>query len=208
MAFLGSFLVIAGGKIDYIDALFFSTGSCTQSGLNPIDFNNLNTFQQIVLYLLPMMTNPITNNTFVVFLRLYWFEKRFQHIAKEAKRARRSMSKTRSQMKGERDTAGIEHGVNGRTIRVIHDTTRMGTAGHPATEEDTAENTNTNASRAPDAPNLDDYAITFDKSESDSIPLSPKQRSSSPTRLNEAMALTVNTCECPARGSQKHTSSF
>ncbi|KFY70118.1 hypothetical protein V499_09440 [Pseudogymnoascus sp. VKM F-103] len=174
MAFLGSFLVIAGGKIDYIDALFFSTGSCTQSGLNPIDFNNLNTFQQIVLYLLPMMTNPITNNTFVVFLRLYWFEKRFQHIAKEAKRARRSMSKTRSQMKGERDTAGIEHGVNGRTIRVIHDTTRMGTAGHPATEEDTAENTNANASRAPDAPNLDDYAITFDKSESDSISLSPK----------------------------------
>ncbi|ELR08836.1 low affinity potassium transporter [Pseudogymnoascus destructans] len=170
MAFLGSILVFAPGKITYIDALFFSAGSCTQSGLNPLDFNNLNTFQQIVLYLLPMMTNPITNNTFVVFLRLYWFEKRFQHIAKEAKRSRRSMSKTRSQMKGERDTAIMEHGVNGRTIRVIHETTRMGTAGHPATEEHTAENTNANANapRTPYAPNLDDYAITFDKSESES----------------------------------------
>ncbi|KFX92700.1 hypothetical protein O988_07161, partial [Pseudogymnoascus sp. VKM F-3808] len=179
MAFLGSILVVAPGKIKYIDALFFSTGSCTQSGLNPLDFNNLNTFQQIVLYLLPMMTNPITNNTFVVFLRLYWFEKRFQHIAKEAKRARRSMSKTRSQMKGERDTAAVEHGVNGRTIRVIHDTTRMGTAGNPATAdfgEDTSENTNANANApsSSEAPNLDDYAITFDKSESGSISLSPK----------------------------------
>ncbi|KFY43108.1 hypothetical protein V494_02102 [Pseudogymnoascus sp. VKM F-4513 (FW-928)] len=180
MAFLGSILVVAGGKIRYIDALFFSTGSCTQSGLNPLNFNDLNTFQQIVLYLLPMMTNPITNNTFVVFLRLYWFEKRFQHIAKEAKRARRSMSKTRSQMKGERDTAAVENGVNGRTIRVIHNTTRMGTHGDPVARggvgEETIENTNANATAgtASEAPNLDDYAITFDKSESESLSLSPK----------------------------------
>lgn len=180
MALLGSILVVAPGKIRYIDALFFATGSCTQSGLNPLDVNNLNTFQQIVLYLLPMMTNPITNNTFVVFLRLYWFEKRFQHVAREAKRARRSMSKTRSQMKGERDTAVVENGVNGRTIRVIHNTTRMGTAGNPATTgdyaEETGENTyaNANALDTSDAPNLDDYAITFDKSDSESISLSPK----------------------------------
>ena len=82
-------------------------------------------------------------------------------------------------MKGDRDTAAMEHGVNGRTIRVMHDTTRMGTTGHPATTgdyaEDTGENSNANAiARDPDVPNLDDYAITFDKSESESISLSPK----------------------------------
>ncbi|OBT68801.1 hypothetical protein VE03_02128 [Pseudogymnoascus sp. 23342-1-I1] len=177
MSFLGSILVVSTGGIRYIDALFFSAGSCTQSGLNPIDFNNLNTFQQIVLYLLPMMTNPITNNTFVVFLRLYWFEKRFQHIAKEAKRSRRSMSKSRSQMKGERDSTAVENGVNGRAIRVMHNTTRMGTAGHPATTGEYAEGTGEGSNaiaRSSDAPNLDDYAITFDKSESESISLSPK----------------------------------
>lgn len=181
LALLGSILVFTTGQLKYIDALFFASGSCTQSGLNTVNFNDLNTFQQIVLYLLPMMTNPITNNTFVVFLRLYWFEKRFQHIAKEAKRARRSMSKSRSQMKGERDTTAVENGVNGRAIRVIHNTTRMGTAGHPATTGDYAEGAgeNTNVTenanaRSSDAPNLDDYAITFDKSESGSISLSPK----------------------------------
>ncbi|KFY24904.1 hypothetical protein V493_04959 [Pseudogymnoascus sp. VKM F-4281 (FW-2241)] len=180
LVLLGSILVVSTGKIRYVDALFFASGSCTQSGLNTVDFNDLNTFQQIVLYILPMMTNPITNNTFVVFLRLYWFEKRFQHIAKEAKRARRSMTKSRSQMKGERDMGAMEHGVNGRTIRVLHNTTRMGTAGHPAMTGDHAEgggvnaSANANARNTSDAPNLDDYAITFDKSESESISLSPK----------------------------------
>lgn len=82
-------------------------------------------------------------------------------------------------MKGERDTAAVEHGVNGRTIRVIHNTTRMGTAGRPAIPDggNTGENTlaNANAGNTLDAPNLDDFAITFDKSESESIALSPKQ---------------------------------
>ena len=72
-----------------------------------------------------MATNPITINSFVVFLRLYWFEKRFQHIATEAKENRRSIG--RSFTKGrseERDIGREERGVEGRSIVVIHNNTK------------------------------------------------------------------------------------
>src|SRR5277367_4617006 len=108
----------------YIDALFFGSGACTQAGLNTVDINLLTTYQQMVLFFIPMLTNPITISTFVVFLRIYWFEKRFQHIASEARRTRRTISESRSQMRGERDIMGEESGVNGRQIVVMHHTTR------------------------------------------------------------------------------------
>lgn len=91
--------------------------SSTQAGLNTVDLNILNTFQQVVLYLWPMLANPITINSFVVFLRLYWFEKRFQHIAREARLKRGTLSKAKS--KATLDNADAEKGVNGRKITVM-----------------------------------------------------------------------------------------
>ncbi|KAI5928553.1 cation transport protein-domain-containing protein [Camillea tinctor] len=123
-AIVGSVLVYATaeGKVAYIDALFFSVGANTQAGLNPIDTNLLNTFQQIVLYLMFLVSNPITINSFVVFLRLYWFEKRFQHIAKEARSRRVTITKSRSKAKA--IASDIERGVNGRNITVMHNTAK------------------------------------------------------------------------------------
>ena len=46
-ALVGSLLIYAGGNISYIDSLFFATGACTQAGLNTIDVNLLNTWQQV-----------------------------------------------------------------------------------------------------------------------------------------------------------------
>ncbi|RFU33456.1 hypothetical protein B7463_g2852, partial [Scytalidium lignicola] len=122
-------LYIRGGEIRYIDAIFLASGSSTQSGLNTVDINKLNTWQQLVLYFISSLCNPITINTFVVFLRLFWFEKRFQHIVQEARRTRRlgaqSFSKSRSQMKTDGlDLDAEERGVNGRSIVVMHNTTR------------------------------------------------------------------------------------
>lgn len=120
----GSILLYPAGNMPYIDALFFASGSSTQSGLNTIDLNKINTYQQMVLFFIPMFCNPITINSSVVFLRLYWFEKRFQHIAREAKNRRKTMSTSRSQMKGDRSLDQEERGVNGRSIVVMHDTMR------------------------------------------------------------------------------------
>jgi potassium uptake Trk family protein len=124
MAIFGSICLYIRGGVRYIDALFLASGASTQSGLNTIDINRLNTWQQVVLYISAMMCNPITINSFVVFLRLYWFEKRFQHVVREASKNRRSIAKTLSKAKtGERDLDGEERGVDGRKIVVMHDTT-------------------------------------------------------------------------------------
>ncbi|KAH6666889.1 cation transport protein-domain-containing protein [Halenospora varia] len=125
MAITASICIFAGGKVRYIDALFLGSGSATQSGLNSMDINLLTTWQQMVCYFVPMLTNPIMINSFVVFLRLYWFEKRFQHIAREATKNRRSISKTITKDRtAERDIGREEQGVNGRSIVVMHHTTR------------------------------------------------------------------------------------
>ncbi|KAF4628047.1 hypothetical protein G7Y89_g10103 [Cudoniella acicularis] len=125
MAIFGSICLYPNGGLLYIDALFLTSGAATQSGLNTVDINRLNTWQQLVLYFIPMLTNPITVNSFVVFLRLYWFEKRFQHIAREAKKNRRSIAKSFTKTKTrERDIGREEQGVNGRSIVVMHHTTR------------------------------------------------------------------------------------
>ena len=64
------------------------------------------------------MANPITVHSFVVFLRLYWFEKRFQHIVDEARARRGTISKAKTRAKD--DAADAERGVNGRSITVMH----------------------------------------------------------------------------------------
>jgi len=119
LSIIGSVIVFGVGKgnLAYIDALFLSSCASTQAGLNTVDINSLNTFQQIIFYLWPMMTNPITINSFVVFLRLYWFEKRFQHIVREARQRRGTISKSKTKPK--RDDADVERGVDGRKITVM-----------------------------------------------------------------------------------------
>ena len=69
-----------------------------------------------------MIANPIVINTAVVFVRLYWFEKRFQHVVKEATNWRRTRSKSLPNTQGleEKNFGGEDRGVNGRSIVVLH----------------------------------------------------------------------------------------
>ncbi|KAM0698924.1 hypothetical protein Q7P36_000968 [Cladosporium allicinum] len=121
-----SIMLYPGGLMTYTDALFFAAGSSTQSGLNTIDLNTLYLYQQVVLILVACVCNPIFINTAVVFIRLYWFEKRFKHIVKEARDSRktRTKSRSRSEMVQDEDPRRLETGVNGRQITVLHDTTK------------------------------------------------------------------------------------
>ncbi|KAI0446040.1 cation transport protein-domain-containing protein [Xylaria telfairii] len=118
---VGSILMYAAGhgQLAYIDALAFAAGANTQAGLNTVDLNLLNTFQQLVMYFCSLLSNPITIHSSVVFLRLYWFEKRFQHIVREARSRRVTISKSRS--KAHADIENAERGLNGRKINVVHD---------------------------------------------------------------------------------------
>ncbi|QDS68981.1 hypothetical protein FKW77_009036 [Venturia effusa] len=122
MTLIGSILLYPAGNLRYIDALFFAAGSATQSGLNTVDVNLLNLYQQIVLILVACVCNPIYINTFVVFVRLYWFEKRFRGIARQAREFRRTRTLTRSRSEAKHDLDGEreERGIQGRHIKVVH----------------------------------------------------------------------------------------
>ena len=95
----------------------FGAGANTQAGLNPVNVNDLNTFQQVVMYVFVLVSNPITLHGSVVLLRLYWFEKRFQTLVREAKVKRRTLTKSKSQARGE--DYKPSQGVNGRKIKII-----------------------------------------------------------------------------------------
>lgn len=125
MSIVGSVLIFGSGRgnIAYIDALLFGSGASTQAGLNPVNVNLLNTFQQFVIFFLSMVANPITINSFVVFLRLYWFEKRFQNIVREARQRRGTISRSKSKAKAD-EQSRLESGVNGRNITVMHNGAR------------------------------------------------------------------------------------
>lgn len=114
-----SICIYAGGTghISYIDSLVFASGANTQAGLNPVDVNLLTTFQQVVIYVFVMLSNPITLHSSVVFLRIYWFEKRFQGWVREVRSRRSNLTRSKSQAVNE--THRAEEGVNGRDITVV-----------------------------------------------------------------------------------------
>jgi potassium uptake Trk family protein len=126
-ALVGSICIFPNGGVHYVDALFLASGAATQSGLNTIDINLLTTWQQIVLFFIPIFTNPITVNSLVVVFRLVLFEKRFKKIAADSKKHRRSMAKTfsRSRTSLEQNIDREEMGVRGRSIVVMHDGTTV-----------------------------------------------------------------------------------
>lgn len=107
------------GSLAYIDALMFASGANTQAGLNPVDVNKLNGFQQAIIYLFSILSNPITLHACVVFLRLYWFEKRFQSWVCEVRLRRPTLTKSKSESRSDAERPVPAQGVNGRSIMVM-----------------------------------------------------------------------------------------
>ncbi|KAI9758447.1 MAG: hypothetical protein M4579_003077 [Chaenotheca gracillima] len=124
LAIIGSILIYPVRSIPYIDSLFFASGAATQSGLNTIDVNQLRTYQQVVIYIMAMIANPIVIHSAVVFVRLHWFRKRFRRVVKEARNFRRTRSRARTETKDDRDIGREEQGVNGRHIVVLRGSER------------------------------------------------------------------------------------
>ncbi|KAK8013586.1 hypothetical protein PG991_009179 [Apiospora marii] len=69
------------GNVSAIDAYFFGASASTESGLNTFDVKDLKTYQQVYIYLIPIITNVGFVNIMVVAVRLYWFKKKFKAVA-------------------------------------------------------------------------------------------------------------------------------
>lgn len=78
------FLYIPGG-LRYIDALLLASGAATQSGQNPVDLNSLGIWQQVILWMVAMVTNVVFVNSLLVLVRLSWFRRRLRTVAGEVK---------------------------------------------------------------------------------------------------------------------------
>ncbi|PYH49842.1 potassium ion transporter [Aspergillus saccharolyticus JOP 1030-1] len=124
MTILTSVIIFPGSSLSYINAIFLSTSATTQSGLNTVDLNTLNTYQQVFLYVASMLTTPIFINTVLVFVRLYWFEKRFQHVVRDARALRYTRSRQRTVTEDKNGTSydREEAGVGNRPIVVLRNT--------------------------------------------------------------------------------------
>lgn len=70
------------------------------------------------MYMMTMFCTPIFIHSSVVFVRLYWFERRFQNIVQESRNKSRSRQKTFTKADMEPDLG--EKGVRGRKIVVMH----------------------------------------------------------------------------------------
>ena len=88
---------------------------------------------QVIFYFIAMVANPIFIHTFVVFVRLYWFERRFQHIVREARNFRRTRSRARTEPRDDPDPGVVEKGVRGRSIVVIRNGDEVNPTGNGKT---------------------------------------------------------------------------
>ena len=90
---------------------------------------------QVIFYFIAMVANPIFIHTFVVFVRLYWFERRFQHIVQEARLIRRTRSRSRTEPRDDPDPGVVEKGVRGRSIVVMRNKDEIHLTGDSKTDK-------------------------------------------------------------------------
>ncbi|KAL8399860.1 hypothetical protein RB594_000325 [Gaeumannomyces avenae] len=79
-SFLAFPILAPYGNLAAVDVFFFGCSSSTESGLNTIDVKELKTYQQIFLYVIPIITNLCFVNVMVVVIRLYWFQKHMKTL--------------------------------------------------------------------------------------------------------------------------------
>ena len=84
-------------SLSFVDSIFLAVSAMTLAGLNTVNLSTLNTFQQIVLFLLILLGSAIFVSGFVVHVRRRAFERKFSDVAAEReKRHTRSHSRNRT----------------------------------------------------------------------------------------------------------------
>ncbi|KAJ4994028.1 low-affinity potassium transport protein [Stagonosporopsis vannaccii] len=102
------------GNLSAVDAYFFGVSASTESGLNPVDVKALKTYQQVFIYIVPIVTNLGFVNGIVVVVRLRWFSKRFKDIVTKKPELLRENQK--QAISRNVDTRDLESGLTGETV--------------------------------------------------------------------------------------------
>ncbi|KAF2247945.1 potassium transporter [Trematosphaeria pertusa] len=78
LGLLGLIIMYPYGNLRAVDAYFFGVSASTESGLNTVDVKDLETYQQLFIYFIPIIANLGFINIIVVVVRLHWFERRLK----------------------------------------------------------------------------------------------------------------------------------
>ncbi|KAJ5743778.1 hypothetical protein N7533_008648 [Penicillium manginii] len=81
LSILSLVIIYPYGNLKAIDAYFFGASASTESGLNTVDVKELKTYQQVYIYLIPILGNLGFINIIVVIFRVRWFENYLKAIA-------------------------------------------------------------------------------------------------------------------------------
>ncbi|KAK4542812.1 hypothetical protein LTR36_006188 [Oleoguttula mirabilis] len=100
-------------SVSFTDALFLSVSAMTEAGLNTVNLSELNTFQQVLLFLLILLGSAIWVSAFVVHVRKTAFEKEFRVVVDRARerRGRSGSRRMRSWSLSRRSTDAAPSGV-------------------------------------------------------------------------------------------------
>ncbi|KAI0017628.1 cation transport protein-domain-containing protein [Xylariomycetidae sp. FL0641] len=75
-------------RMRYVDALFLATSAMTTTGLNPVNLNSINGYQQSVLFVLMLLGDLSTVSISVVFIRRWVFRRELSHRVDKSAAAR------------------------------------------------------------------------------------------------------------------------
>ncbi|KAF8161298.1 cation transport protein-domain-containing protein [Crassisporium funariophilum] len=106
-------------KISYIDSLFNCVSAMTVCGLATVNLSSLTGWQQTILFIQMCMGNPVVVSWVMVFIRRYFFARKFQYIleAAAAKKAARLLA--RETKEGKPWPNRIAALVTGRNMDVV-----------------------------------------------------------------------------------------
>lgn len=115
-------IVYPYGNLAAVDAYFFGVSASTESGLNTVDVKALKTYQQIFIYITPIVTNLGFVNIIVVVVRLRWFSRRFKGLTTKKQRSIKQDSDGQSQtVTNSSEARDLEEGLTGETVQSKYD---------------------------------------------------------------------------------------
>ncbi|KAJ7668683.1 cation transport protein-domain-containing protein [Mycena polygramma] len=86
LTFSGIFFASNGQyRVSYIDALYNCVSAMTVCGLATVDLSSLTAWQQVILFVQMCLGSPVVVSWVMVYLRKYYFAKKFDHIIEAAK---------------------------------------------------------------------------------------------------------------------------
>jgi hypothetical protein len=107
--------------VSYIDSLFLVLSAMTEAGLNTVNLSQLNTFQQIVLFVLIILGSAIWVSIATVHIRKRAFEEKLQELADKRKKKLRlsrtiRISLSKKSTGGQREEAIASGALRGSAI--------------------------------------------------------------------------------------------